>query len=234
MLKSWKEVKKYLLKEIERAGKSEFTVVKDAGLTRDSYYKIFAFDRWERPMRKATVYGFGRALGYRVRYQAGIPQFSIIGKNESGENVTSKYFAREALKSAIRLAGSIDELARLTSIEKDLFNEILSDSNDDSDVSTSVFVKIASELHAGLLIHRSGEIFIKKAGFDVTAQDALDEGLEDLIANKQNRAIHSISDIEAELMLEIYRKLGTQATIDQWISVLYSLRGLEKVEVPDD
>jgi len=235
MLESWREVKEYILNVIEHEWGSEFDVMKEAGLTRDSYYKIFSPERLDRPMRKATVYGLAKALDFPVRYRKGIPQFTVLEQNEAGEYVTLKSFARKALKYAIRVAGSIDELSQITLIPKETLTEILSESNDDSDVRIDYFYKIGAALNRELNVDYTGELTLYHPDtnkFDEDSIDILDEGLNQLLTKKENRTKHNISDIEAEVLVRIYQKISTQATIDRWTSLLYSLRGLEKAEEP--
>jgi hypothetical protein len=78
MFTKWIDVKCYLKDRIDSSGKPPSQVMKEAGLSTDSYYKLFESGRYSSPMRGSTVHGLASVLFLDVRYENGIPQFDEL------------------------------------------------------------------------------------------------------------------------------------------------------------
>ena len=79
MFTKWSEVKRFLHSQIDAEQTTQFEIIRLAGLSRNSYYKIFGSDRANTPMQRKSVYGLAKALDLHVQYEDGIPQFESNG-----------------------------------------------------------------------------------------------------------------------------------------------------------
>ena len=87
MNKSWKDVKEKLKALIEAEQISDNEVIRKAGLSRNTYYKLFTPDREYSTMRKSTVFALAKVLHQHVKYLNEIPQFSNIDKFETDDEI---------------------------------------------------------------------------------------------------------------------------------------------------
>ncbi len=243
---SWKEVKKYLKDRIDSEPISPSEIIGKSGLSRDSYYRIFASGRENSPMRRSTVYGLAVALNLSVEYANKYPQFSDL--NISTYNNVPIHFAREALQVAVDDVGDTNRLADLIGVTASLLDEILSPSAvKQIQVSRTLFVRIGSAIGRRLLIDPSGKLeYLPKDesitnaenevsylphstkhlpyDFNVLA-DIVDSGLRELF-EPRNIKKHGITDGERfELSLISWRR-KSNTSMDHWVSILYTLRSL--------
>ncbi len=252
MLESWKEVKEYLKKCIESVPGSQFDVIKRAGLSRDTYYKLFSPERANAPMRKATVNGLADALSLGVYYEDGFPQFSALNRDDSGI-VTSVAHAQEAIKKVLDTGASLEYLASFSKIPIEELEQIMSAPNYSRTVPFRYLAFIAGAIGQDARIDPSGtgKIIIepsRRNQFSLEINESTlnnvkllnpfddkgkirtsDSGLLQLM-EYENRRKHEIIDAEALELLAIAQRRNTQTTIDHWISILYALRALDKKE----
>lgn len=250
MLKSWKEVKNFLKECIESEPSSQSEVIKRAGLSRDTYYKLFAPGRAEAPMRKATVHGLADALFLSVRYENGFPQFSTLNRDSKGF-VTSVAHAQEVIKHALDVGADMEYLAKFCKIPIEELEQIMSASNFSKTIPVRYIQYIALAIGKRAVLHPSGKITIEPSKVveispeidDSTRRHVRlmrkfrerdekgtsDSGLLELMDNK-NRNKHMISDAEAIELISIANRRNTQTTLEHWISILYTLRGLDSTQ----
>jgi hypothetical protein len=245
MLKDWYEVKKYLKDRIDSEQGSQFAVIEKAGLSRDSYYKLFAPEREKSPMRKSTVMGLAKALRIEVVYEYGIPQFTRKVTTKSSIFAVN---ARDGLEYAIRLGGSIETIAEKSKIRLEVLQSVLEPTNYDTEVSVHLFSKIAKAIDRVLIVYDNGFIDFEEYGYGgpeppegepVMAprwwhdeeldqlDDVTDIGLIELI-DQDNRKKYEISDSEAIELSQLSRSRQSDGTLTQWVSILFALRALDK------
>ncbi len=234
LIKSWKEVKKYLNDLIEAQPVSNFEVVARSGLSRDSYYKIFSPEREDSPMRSTTVYGLANALDLSVEYVDNFPQFEQKGKGDSLR--ISRKHAHEAFEKAVEIAGSIEYLSELTDIPLDTLKELaMPIAIMRGGISRILFLRMGMALGRAILLHPNGKIeFISDdikenilAGYSAPEIQASDVGLLQLL-EEENTIEYKISESEIIELTMISQNRKSQTTIEQWISILYTLRALEQ------
>ncbi len=242
---SWKEVKTYLKERIDSSSISPSEIVRKSGLSKDSYYTIFAHGRENSPMRKSTVYGLAVALNLSVEYTKNFPQFSDL--NLSQHNNVPIQYAREALQVAIEEFGDTEDLAKQIGVPVSLLNEILSpNATKQMQISRTLFVSIGYVIGRKLIIDPSGkleyvspEAYTKakffqhlvdpnKLEFDFTVRENIkDSGLLELFSEKNIEKYDVTIGERIELsQISIRRKSDT--TLDHWVSILYTLRSLNK------
>ncbi len=242
---SWIEVKNYLKECIELQPVSQFEIIKQSGLSRDAYYKIFGEGRENSPMRKATVYGLAKALSLSVKYIDKLPQFSVIKRSV---DFLPLDLARDALQQAVAIAGGVEELSNLTNMPTALFNKILSGTNEDTQkISKDFLVKVGSSLGYTPHYRSDGRAeYIAKQEIDdfgvginqIESDSSLETFLDyhnyptpsDLgllqLFEETNIEKYDISDLECKelFLISIFR--DSQTTIEHWISILHTLRSL--------
>ena len=220
MHKSWNEFKIYLKALIDAEPISNYEVISRAGLSRDAYYKLFAPEREDSSMRKGTVYGLAEALDYSVNYVNSIPQF--VQKLARSKNITANY-VQSSIQSAVRITGSLETFSRLSNINIFQLKDLM---------------KLSPETVIGISSLDQVNKAIGKLDQDMTSQvskitseghlsDITDHGLLQLI-NPDNIRKYNISDTERiELTMIAYNR-NSQTTLEHWVSVLFTLRALEK------
>ena len=242
---SWKEVKAYLKERIDSSSISPSEITGKSGLSKDSYYTIFATGREDSPMRKSTVYGLATALNLSVTYTNKFPQFSEMNLIES--NNVPIHFAREALQMAIKEFGDVEGLAEKILIPVSYLNEILSpNASKQMQISRDLFVTIGYFISKKLTIDPTGKLEYvspepytmekmlehlvdpETMTFDFTGwEDIKDSGLQELFDEKNiNKYDITIGERMEMSKISIRRKSDT--TVDHWVSILYTLRSLNK------
>lgn len=244
MHKSWQEVKKHLKQLIEAEPISELAVIKKAGLSRNSYYKIFAADRKNSPMRKATVYALAKGLRHQTEYVDGFPQFSPILAQSSH---SAARYVNEAIKYGTFLSGSLWQFSKKSGIDESHLLKIMDASaevqidililealenaikqldleralqeRDSSTVAIPELAKDGQTYHSETTL---GEIF-QNTDKLITISDT---GLLQLLTD-ENISKYNISDTERTELSMISQNRNSQTTIEHWISILFALRALD-------
>ena len=243
---SWKEVKAYLKERIDSSSISPSEITGKSGLSKDSYYTIFATGREDSPMRKSTVYGLATALNLSVTYTNKFPQFSEMNLIES--NNVPIHFAREALQMAIKEFGDVEGLAEKILIPVSYLNEILSpNASKQMQISRDLFVTIGYFISKKLTIDPTGKLEYvspepftmekmlehlvdpENMGFDFTvrSEDVKDSGLQELF-NEKNIEKYDITIGDRIELSKISIRRKSDTTLDHWVSILYTLRSLNK------
>lgn len=226
---------------------SELAVIKRAGLSRNSYYKIFAPDRQKSPMRKSTVYSLADVLNQQVQYVEGFPQFTI--NQESGDFIPL-HLAREAIQHLITVAGSVEELSNRTKVPIELFWDLISpDASDTRPVSELFLMKMGAYNGLSLRIDPSGnaeyinktekpsfvfeedrfdeskliEDFLDYNGYPKPADSGLHELFEEINIDK-----YQISESERQELFLIATIRNSDSTLERWVSILFNLRALDR------
>ncbi len=245
MHKSWQEVKKHLKQLIEAEPISELAVIKSAGLSRNSYYKIFAPDRKNSPMRKATVHALAKVLRQQIKYVDGFPQFSPI--LALSPHAAARY-VKDTIKHGTKLTGSLWQFSQKSGIDESHLLKIMDASPEvpidilvldalenaiaqidlegalkERDSSTIAIPELAKD---GQTYHSEttlGEIFQNSDKLVTTS----DKGLLQL-TTEENLLKYNISDTERSELSMISQNRNSQTTIEHWVSILYALRALEQ------
>ena len=245
-VRTWQDVKaeiKELLAEDER---SHLSIFKEAGLSVDLYYKLFDPEREFAPMRKSTVRKLAKALGVDCTYHHGLPYFGAISVHYYTRNGST---IKEILAIALsRLGGDLGRMSERTGLSVDEL-DLLLDSRDEADgIRISTLRKIAEILDLNLSIWSDSSVAFEKGAatvpelsrsaksnwiddIEVTEElspfdDIDDEGLIELL-DYRNITKHSIRDDEIKELIYIHERHYTDATVHQWLLVLYAIRGLE-------
>ncbi len=242
---SWIEVKNYLKECIELQPVSQFEIIKQSGLSRDAYYKIFGEGRENSPMRKATVYGLAKALSLSVKYIDKLPQFSVIKRSV---DFLPLDLARDALQQAVAIAGGVDELSNLTNMPTSLFEGLLSSGSEYTQtVPKSFLIKVGASIRHTVQYDSAGkpeytmsqesddrrddnykvendpnlETFLEYHNYPIVTDIGLQQLFEDINVEK-----YVISDLERKELFLISLFRDSQTTIEHWISILHTLRSL--------
>ena len=243
--KSWQEVKKHLKQLIEAEPISELAVINKAGLSRNSYYKIFAVDRKDSPMRKATVSALAKVLRHQTKYVDGFPQFSPI---PALSPYTAAQYVKDAIKNGTNLTGSLWQFSQNSGIDESHLLKIMDASaevqidilildalenaiaqldlkralkeRDSSTIAIPEMAKDGQPYHSETTL---GEIF-QNSDKLITISDT---GLLQLITD-ENIIKYNISDTERTELSMISHNRNSQTTLEHWVSVLFTLRALEK------
>ena len=243
---SWKEVKAYLKERIDSSSISPSEITGKSGLSKDSYYTIFATGREDSPMRKSTVYGLATALNLSVTYTNKFPQFSEMNLSEF--NNVPIHYAREALQMALNEFGDIEGLADGIGLPVSYLNEILSpNASKQMQISRDLFVTIGYVINKKLIIDPTGKLEYvspepftmekmlehlvdpENMGFDFTvrSEDVKDSGLQELF-NEKNIEKYDITIGDRIELSKISIRRKSDTTLDHWVSILYTLRSLNK------
>ena len=239
MNNSWKEVKAYLKERLDSSPLTPTEIIGLSGLSKDSYYTIFAPGRENSSMRKSTVKGLCNALNLTVEYKDRFPQFS---DPEPGErNYVLMKHAQEALQAVMKEVPK-ERIAVAMGIPLKVLRTILSgDPGMPMQLPLSMFRELAFQLKSNLVIFESGRIEIHsptsfegkhivpidKGGSDSAIRNINDVGLQELLS-EDNIAKYDISDGECKELANISINRNSSTTLDHWVSILYTLRSLNK------
>lgn len=247
-IKQWKDVKTQLKILLEDDDRSHLAIFKDAGLSTDTYYKLMDDDRDNKPMRKATIEGLAKALNIECTYHNGFPFFGTININLKTKNNKT---VKEIVERAIEHAEYVPFLSQETGIpDAELENIINSDSKFKT-ISLKDFRKIVNSIGLNLSIWSDNTIALmdskaQVAELDLYSQDRTnlskqnpednvdapgisDKGLLELI-EPNNRLKHAITEHEIKELASIHRSRNSNGTIQQWLNILYSIRGLNLIQ----
>lgn len=221
MDKSWKEIKTYLQICIDSQRETRAAIIRRAGLSKDSYFKIFRDDRLDKPMRKATVNRLARALNLVVvEYINGLPQIYSRTELEREKHYANIFSAQDLIEHALA-AMEFSDLSALTGISVSSLKSIYENVSGDITVDDETLKNIDSVIKGEIHLDEDGN-FVRWVAKDETIHD---QGLR-LLLTEENRNKHGITDMEEHELVLIDAGRKSCSTLESWISVLYSLRAL--------
>ena len=246
-VRTWKIVKNELKNFLDSDPRSNLEIIGKAGLSKDAYYKLFKGDRLDSPMRRATVEGLARALNLTCMFpHGGLPSFTTKELLTDSLNTAN---VKEAIEYAINIAGSIDQLAELTDIPSDELTGYIQSDDPSKPISILILHKIALAIDRTLIVFGDESIsLVDDLGHDPKMQPTLvkidlstlapvnthytpqilDKGLFKLMDN-DIRLKHDITNDEIKVLSHIQDSRETDGTVDQWINILYAIRGLNSI-----
>jgi hypothetical protein len=246
-IRTWDNAKRQLEGLIKADKRPKSKIFSKAGLSRAAYYKTFSYgDEPESKMRKSSIEGLAKTLNVSHTFFDDLPYFgNVLLQPYSGTSV------KEIVSGAIDIAGSVELLAEKTGIPLIELISIIEPGSLRRSVSVNIFHKIvqAAELTAQAYSDHSIEIIdgnkqisrIEPAPFkggqmltidtDTVINDLgiADEGLSELL-NPDNRKKHAITQQELNELFLIQESHDTNGTVQQWLNILYSIRGLNLIQ----
>ena len=245
--RDWKIVKKELKNYLDSDPRSNLEIIGKAGLSKDAYYKLFKTDRLKKPMRRATVEGLAKALNLTCMYpHGGFPSFDTKELLTDSLNTAN---VKEAINYAINIAGSIDQLAELADIPSDELSGYIQPDEPGMKISIQILHKIALAIDRTLIVFGDASIsLVDDLGHNPDMQPTLvridlstlapvninytpqilDKGLFKLMDN-DIRKKHDITNDEIKVLSHIQDSRETDGSVDQWINILYAIRGLNSI-----
>lgn len=243
MLKDWIEVKTYLKDQIDSSEDSPSELMGKAGLSKDSYYKLFAPERLSSPMRKSTVHGIAAALSLDVSYEYGIPQF--IREDTNFESIPISN-AREALETLLLWEGPIESIAEKSKVPVEDILNILNSTSKHPDIPLDFLLKISTSLKMKLTVWENGFVSFDHTNSDKidkpwlvpllwhegiagVIHEIVDEGLQELVGGSSSE-FHKITESEITELARIAENRQSNGSLNQWVSILYSIRSLDTID----
>ena len=245
-IRQWKDVKTQLEILFEDDDRSHLAIFKEAGLSTDTYYKLMDNDRVSKPMRKATIEKLANALNIECTFHNGLPFFGTININLKTKNGPT---VKEIIELAIKHAEYLHFLSLETGIPDAVLESIVNSDSQFKTISLKDFRKIVNYVGLNLSIWSDNSIVLVDQAAQVTELDLFfmelgklpkhetediidapnisDKGLLKLI-EPINCEKYDITEHEIKELANIHRSRNSDATIDQWISVLYVNRSLSK------
>jgi transcriptional regulator with XRE-family HTH domain len=242
-VKTWEDVRlelKVLLKSDEQ---SAFEIFKQAGLSRNAYYKIFESGRESTIIRKSTINRLAIALNLPCAFYDGLPYFGALEASHQTRNGST---VKEVIQLAVDIARTPKLLSENTHVQLEEITNILGSDNPVGIMSLKSFSKIAKAIGLTLSIFRdnsfalianNGEIpkldsYVPSEGIISLSQVdehsisfVSDFGLYQLL-NPNNLKKHSITEQEIEELTYIHESRNSKGNLSQWIAILYAIRGL--------
>jgi hypothetical protein len=245
-IRTWDNAKRQLEDIVKADQRPKSTIFSKAGLSRAAYYKTFSYgDESASKMRKSSIEGLAKTLNVSYTIFGGLPYFgNILLQSQSGKSV------KEIVNGAIDNAGSIELLAEKTGIQLIELISIIEPGSLRTSISVHIFHKLvqAAELTALSYSDNSIGIFksekeisriepaLFKGGHGLTIdtekikdQGIADEGLSELL-NPDNRKKHAITQQELNELFLIQESRDSNGSVQQWLNILYSIRGLNLIQ----
>ena len=245
-IRTWDNAKRQLENLIKADQRPKSTIFSKAGLSRAAYYKTFSYgDEPASKMRKSSIEGLAKTLNVSYTFFGNLPYFgNVLLKSKSGASV------KEIVNTAIDNAGSVELLAERTGIQLIELISITEPGSLRTSISVHLFHKIvlAAELIALAYSDNSIGIFvgdkeisrIEPALFkggqtltidtdEINLQGIADQGLSELLTPKYCKK-HSITQQELNELFLIQESRDTNGTVQQWLNILYSIRGLNLIQ----
>jgi len=245
MNSSWKEVKQKLKDLIEASQISDHEAIRKAGLSRSTYYQLFDPDRVDSPMHKSTVFALAKALNHHAKYVDGIPRFSPI---LALQPYAAAKYVQDAINVGVALTGSLWQLSQKSKIDISHLRTIM-DAPPGAQIDIAALNALDNvinqiDLEKDLKARESSPVAnpemakdrqtnhsVAASGGLVQNSDKLntisDTGLRQLIT-EENLKKYNISDTERSELSMISHNRNSQTTLEHWVSVLFTLRALEK------
>jgi DNA-binding phage protein len=241
--RTWIDVKSELKNLFKTDGRSISAIIRKAGMSRDTYYKLDDSAKSVSPLRKSTTKRLAKALNVPCVYYHGFPYFDRVHlKSETLNGIT-------AGDLIIQAAGAVGvaPLADTAGIPTMEFRRMLDSDPDVEVISFKSLKNIVKTLGYELaivgdnslaLIDKNTEYSKKDSpimgstALGVNETDSLsisgisDRGLLELFA-PDNLAKHNITEQELKELGFIHSSRKSHGTISQWINILYSIRGLD-------
>jgi hypothetical protein len=245
-VRTWTDVKRQLKEHLDADTRSNFVIFLDAGLTKDAYYKTFDKYRSGSKMREVTVYKLAESLNIAVTYIDDFPYFgNVLIKSKSGESIA------ELTRRAIDRAGDIEILSQMSEILILELSSIVSQSSKRTALSVDQFHRILKTTQLEVTADSDNTIVVLDGKEEVSRIEPVvfsssqarvyhgisskgemyDSGLLELV-DPENRAKHSITQEEIRELTLIQNSRNSDGTVDQWINVLYAIRGLNHPATP--
>lgn len=230
---------------IESEQIADFEIFRRAGLSRSTYYQLLDPARENSPIRKTTTHALAQILHQDVQFIDGIPQFSP--KLARSKNISAKY-VQKAIRNAVELTGSLEKFSRLSDINIFQLKAILELSSDTIiSISSLDQIEIAIDrldmerLPGGGENNRVSKFESNKSeqskhsepeskGLVLGSEeltDIADVGLQQLFKD-ENIDKYKIAECEVAELSMISLGRNSQTTLEHWVSILYTLRALEK------
>ena len=241
--RSWEDVKKELKNLIDIDERSITAIIKEAGLSRDTYYKLDDPAKFESPMRKTSVKRLAKVLNVPCDYNNEIPYLNEVHINSP---TLSGVTPKDIIKYAIGTVGKVPVLAEAIDVSETEIMRIAASDNEDKVISFTLLKKIVQTIGKELVIVGDNSLALLDGKEEISKIDSpilktptskigvtdnfsisgiSDRGLLELLS-PDNLVKHDISDQELEELSSLQRSRKSHGTISQWINILYSIRAL--------
>lgn len=240
---TWENSKKQIIEFLDLCEDSPAKVLENAGLNRDFYYQLKDSKRQSAPVRASTIQKLSEVLNIPFVFMGNFPFFgNVLLSAREGQDMTS------ILSTAIRRELRVEILAYKVGLPPSDITALIQSKDLDTSVPIPLFEKLAQALDMEItayadnsigLIASNGEIGRFNTFVDFKAMNKIlvniqeyyvnlrDEGLRELL-NEKNQKKYSITSNEIDDLTHIESCRDSQATMSQWVAILFAIRSLDK------
>lgn len=239
---TWENSKKQMIEFLDLCEDSPAKVLENAGLNRDFYYQLKDSNRQSAPVRASTIQKLSEALNIPFVFMGNFPFFgNVLLSAREGQDIMS------VLSTAIRRELRIEILAYKVGLTPSDIKEMIKPQDQKASIPIDLFEKLAQALDMEITAYADNSVGLIASNRDISRFDTFidfqamnkivvniqeyyvnlrDEGLRELL-NEKNQKKYSITNDEIDDLTHIESHRDSQATMSQWVAILYAIRSLE-------